>query len=108
MALGALFLTFAGMSILAIIGTVLLFWMKNKNALDVIMVVMTAYSLVIAYLGASAEPTNFVMQQVMHWVIGFVAIIGASMRFTTKKQSMISKILVAGSTLAGIYTLFLM
>nr|WP_302599093.1 hypothetical protein [uncultured Cellulosilyticum sp.] len=108
MALGALFLVFAGMSILAIIGTVLLFWVKNKNAVDVIMVLMTAYSLVIAYLGASGEPTNFVMQQIMHWIIGLVAIIGTGLRFTTNKQSIISKVLVAISVLAGIYTTFLM
>lgn len=108
MALGILFLVFAGMSIFAIIGTVLLFWVKNKNALDVIMVLMTAYSLVISYLGANAEPTNFVMQQIMHWVIGLIAIVGTGLRFITNKQSILSKMLVAISTLGGIYALFLM
>lgn len=108
MALGALFILFAGMSVIGIIGTVLLFWMKNRNAVDVTMVLMSAYSLVIAFLGATGQPTNFVVQQVIHWIIGFIAIIGLGIRFTTKKQSVISKMLISVSVLAGLYATFLM
>ncbi len=108
MALGILFLLFAGMSILAIMGAVLLFWVKNKKASDVILVLMTAYSIVIAFLGADAEPTNFVIQQILHWVVAFVAVVGTGIRFTTKKQSVISKVLVTVSVLAGICGTFLM
>ncbi|MBE5962764.1 MAG: hypothetical protein E7256_15535 [Lachnospiraceae bacterium] len=108
MALGLLFVLFVVMIVLGIISTVLLFKVKNSNTSDVILVLMTAYSLLIAYLGANAEPTNFVVQQVMHWVIGFVAVAGTGVRFVTKKQSMLSKILVTISVAGGLYTLFLM
>lgn len=108
MALGSLFIVFVVMTVLAIISTVLLFKVKSSNVSDVILVLMTAYSILLAYLGANAEPTNFVVQQVIHWVIGFVAVAGTGVRFVTKKQSMISKVLVTLSVIGGLYTLFLM
>lgn len=108
MALGTLFLVFAGMTMAAIVGIVLLFWIKDKNISDIVLVLLTAYSLIIAYLGAGGEPINFVMQQVIHWLIGFVAVIGTGTRFITKKQSVLSKVLVSVSVIAGIYYTFLM
>lgn len=108
MALGAIVILFGVMSLAAIIGTILLFWIKNKNASDVVLVLLTAYSLLIAYVGASGEPTNFIIQQVIHWLIGFVAVIGTGTRFITNKQSIISKVLVSVSVIGGIFDIFLM
>lgn len=107
MALGILFLIFVGMCLAAIVGVVLLFWLKTKKGLDVLLVLLTVYSLVIAFMGASGEPMNYVIQQVIHWLIGSVAIIGTSTRFIAKKQSVISKVLVSISVFAGIYYTFL-
>lgn len=108
MALGYLFLVFVGMSILAIVGTALLFVVKNRNASDAILVSMTAFSLIIAYLNANAQPTNFVKEQIICWIIGAVALIGTVLRFSTKQQTIVSKLLVVLSVLSGIVYLFLM
>lgn len=107
MALGSLFVLFVSMSLLAILGIVLLFVIKKEAVSDKLLLVLTFYSLIIAFLGASAEPTNFVLQQLLHWGIGFVAVIGAVYRFMTRSQSMSSKIIVSGSLLAGILYTFL-
>lgn len=106
MALVLLFLWFVGMSVLAIVGTVLLFLVKKKNANDVILVIMTAYSMSIAYIDAISQPVNFVSTQVLAWVVGLIAVVGTGIRFFTKKQLLISKVLVAGSVIGGIYFLY--
>ncbi|MBZ0313202.1 hypothetical protein AB2T96_08635 [Clostridium butyricum] len=106
MALGFLFLLFVGMSILAIVGIVLLFVVKKNNTNDVLLVLMTAYSMSIAFLNATAQPTNFVGTQILAWVVGLVAIIGTAITLLTRKHLLISKILVSGSVILGIYFLY--
>ncbi|WP_394884455.1 hypothetical protein [Clostridium butyricum] len=106
MALGFLFLLFVGMSILAIVGIVLLFVVKKNNTSDVLLVLMTAYSMSIAYLNATSQPINFIGPQVFAWVVGSIAVIGTGIRFFIKKQLLISKILVSGSVVLGIYFLY--
>ncbi|MDB2151616.1 hypothetical protein [Clostridium butyricum] len=106
MALGFLFLLFIGMSILAIVGIVLLFVVKKNNTNDVLLVLMTAYSMSIAFLNATAQPTNFVGTQILAWVVGLVAIIGTAITLLTRKHLLISKILVSVSVIIGIYFLY--
>lgn len=106
MALGFLFLTFVIMSVLALIGTVLLFVIKKSNANDVVLVLMAAYSMTIAYLNATAQPTNFVGAQILAWVIGLVAVAAVAGRFICKKQMQVFRILVAGSVIVGMYGLY--
>lgn len=106
MALGFLFLLFVGMSILAIVGIVLLFVVKKNNTNNVLLVLMTAYSMSIAFLNATAQPTNFVGTQILAWVVGLVAIIGTAITLLTRKHLLISKILVSGSVILGIYFLY--
>lgn len=106
MALGYLALLVIGMGILALVGTILLFVVKSKRASDVIMVLMTFYALVIAYLSATAQPTNFVAQQVVCWVIGMIAVVGTGARFFKKEQSLLSKSLVTASVIGGFVYMF--
>ena len=106
MALGFLFLLFVGMSIIAIVGIVLLFVVKKNNTNYVLLVLMTAYSMSIAFLNATAQPTNFVGTQILAWVVGLVAIIGTAITLLTRKHLLISKILVSGSVILGIYFLY--
>lgn len=101
-----LFLWFIIMSILAIIGTVLLFLVKKGKTVDMLLVLMTAYSISIAFLNAVSLPMNFVSSQILAWVVGLVAVIGTGIRFITKKQLIVSKILVVGSVALGIYLLY--
>ncbi len=107
MAIGILFLLFMVLCIAGILGSVLLFILKQEKANDVVLILMTAYSMVIAFLSATALPVNFVSQQVICWVIGFIAVIGAGIRFGTRKSSVLSKVLVAASVLIGIANMFL-
>ena len=106
MALGILFLWFVGMSVLAIVGTVLLFTIKKSNTVDVILVLMTAYSMLIAYMNATAQSVDLIGAQVFAWIVGLMAVVGTGIRFFTKKQLLISKLLIAGSVIAGIYFLY--
>lgn len=71
-----------------------------------LLVLMTAYSISIAFLNAVSLPMNFVSSQILAWVVGLVAVIGTGIRFITKKQLIVSKILVVGSVALGIYLLY--
>ena len=106
MALGYLMLLFVGMSIVSIVGTVLLFVLKGKHASDITMVAMTFYALVIAYLNATAQPINFITQQVITWLIGLIAVVGCILYFAKKSSVPLAKGLVAISVAAGIAYLF--
>ena len=100
------FLWFLIMSVFAIVGTVLLFLVKKGKTVDMLLVLMTAYSISIAFLNAVSLPMNFVSSQILAWVVGLVAVVGTVIRFVTKKQLPVSKILVAGSVILGIYLLY--
>ena len=69
MALGYLFLWFVIMGVLAIVGTALLFLIKNNKVVDVLLVLMTTYSMSIAFLNAMAQPSNFLGSQILAWLI---------------------------------------
>lgn len=106
MALGFLFLAFIIMSVLALVGTVLLFLVKKQRTNDIILVIMAAYSMTIAYMNATAQPINFVGPQIFAWVVGLVAIGAVAFRFITKKPTQLARILVAASVVIGMYGLY--
>ncbi len=107
MAIGILFLMFVVMGILSIVGSVLLFILKSEKANNILLVLMTAYSIIIAFIAATAQPSNYVLHQFISWIIAFVAVAGTAYKFITKKQSVISNLMVAASVLGGICYLFL-
>lgn len=108
MALGILFLLFIIMGLVAVIGAALLFLVKSEKANDIILVLMTAYSFVLAFLAATSLPSNFVLRQFLCWIAAFVAAAGTGYRFAAKKQSLLSRILVVLSVAGGIINLFLL
>ncbi|WP_330681130.1 hypothetical protein [Clostridioides difficile] len=83
-----------------------MFVVKKNNTNYVLLVLITAYSMSIAFLNATAQPTNFVGTQILAWVVGLVAIIGTAITLLTRKHLLISKILVSGSVILGIYFLY--
>ena len=107
MAIGILFLMFVVMGIISIVGSVLLFILKGEKANNILLVLMTAYSIIIAFISSTAQPSNYVSQQIISWIIAFVAVAGTAYKFITKKQSVISNLMVAASVLGGIGYLFL-
>lgn len=107
MALGYLTLLFISMSIISIVGTVLLFVLKGNHASNITIVAMTLNACIIAYLNATAQPSNFIAQQVISWLIGLIAVVGCILYFTKKSSVPLAKGLVVISVAAGIAYLFL-
>jgi hypothetical protein len=106
MALGVLFLMCVGINLLGILGSIALFLVKKRKASDILMALMTLLSLFVAYLGATGEPSNFIFQRILHWVIGLIAVLGIGVRLKMQKPSVYSKVLVVVSVLGGIYYAF--
>ncbi len=107
MTIGIYFLLFAAMGAAAVIGSVLLFLIRQEKANDVILVLMTAYSLVIALISATALPYNYTFRQAVCWIIGLTAVAGAGIYLGTKKKAVWGQAVVAVSVLAGMANLFL-
>ncbi len=106
MALGYLVLAFIISGVLAIIGTILLLIIKKKRPVDILMVLMTAFSILTAYLNATSQPSNFIAEQITAWLIGLIAVGGLGLRFVKKEQILLSKLLVIGSTIVGVVYLY--
>ncbi len=107
MTIGIYFLLCAVMGIAAVIGSALLFFVRNKRASEVLLVLMTAYSLLIALIAATSLPQNATIRQAVCWIIGLVGVIGAGIYFAEKKNGILGQALVAASVLTGMANLFL-
>ena len=106
MALGYLFLGFIGMSTLALAGIIALFILKEGTVYNTILILLTVFSLLIAFLSANAQPINFTTARIIVWAIGLVSIVGLGMHFISKKPLIASRLLISASVVLGIYKLF--
>ena len=106
MALASLFITFMVLGISVISCTLVLLLTKNPKLSDIMLIVLTVLSLVVAYMSATAQPVNFVKEQILAWIIGFVALVGLALRYMKKEQVPTSKLLVAASAISGVLYLF--
>ncbi len=108
MALGLLLLLFIGMSVVSGLGILFLFLIKDHKKRKPVFYFLVVWGMFIAFLSATSLPTNFIMQQVIAWAIGFVSIIAllVYLRAKTERQYYISYILVSCSVVIGILRLF--
>ena len=108
MALGTLFLVFIIMAVVSIVGITFLWLTKNSRTKNFCICGLAIWGVVIAFMGATSEPVNYVSQQVIFWVIGIAGVIGILVNYLGKSKTaeLIAKILVTVSVVGGIYNLF--
>ena len=106
MALGLLMILTVVILLLAIIGIILMFFVKNEKYVNVVFVVNAIYSLIITYLHATSLPTNFYLQITIAYAFGLVTIIALILKFGLKKYEQVAKYLVILSIIGGVYGTF--
>lgn len=108
MVLGFLLIMFIGMSTISILGLLLMYLLKNERAKTILFYCMSVWAMAIAVLGATSLPTNYTIQQIIAWGLGFLSVIAliVHMKATTKNLHTISYILVTVSIIGGILGIF--
>ena len=110
MALGLLMILFIVMSAVSVVGISLLYLMKSPRAQQVIFYIMAVWGMFIAAYGATGLPTNYTLERLITWAIGFLSVAGIVLhiRSSEDKARMAARLLVTISVAGGIIKLFLL
>lgn len=103
MALGLLAILSVTILLLAIVGIILMFTVKNEKYVNIVFVVNAIYSLILAYLHATSLPTNYYLQITIAYAFGLLTIIALILKFGLKKYGQAAKYLVILSIIGGVY-----
>ena len=110
MALGIYMILFIAMSVITVVGLSLLYLMKSPGARQVVFYTMAVWGMFVAVISAIGLPTNYTMERLITWAIGFLSVAGivVYIRSTEDKARMAARILVTISVAGGIVKLFLL
>ena len=110
MALGIYLIRFVGMSVITVVGLSLLYLMKSHGARQVIFYIMAVWGMFIAAISATGLPTNYTLERLITWAIGFLSVAGivVYIRSAEDKARMAARILVTISVAGGMVKLFLL
>ena len=104
MALGYLFILAISLFILSMSSVVLLWTIKSPKATKNIIYITTCFSLLLTYINVTALPSNYVLQQVIGYLLGGFALVGLFMVY--RKQITGAKILICFSIIANFIQIF--
>lgn len=101
---------FIVMSAVSVVGISLLYLMKSPRAQQVIFYIMAVWGMFIAAYGATGLPTNYTLERLITWAIGFLSVAGIVLhiRSSEDKARMAARLLVTISVAGGIIKLFLL
>lgn len=88
------------------LGISLLYLLKNPKAKNALFYFLGVWSMLIAFLNATSLPSNYFLEQVIAWAIGFIAIIAILIKILKPSKVKIAYLLVSVSALAGLFDLF--
>lgn len=106
MALGYLFVLFVAILFIAVVGIGLRLFSKNATVKNISFYGLAFLGMLVGFIGATAQPTNFVVQQIYFWLTAALAIVAAIIKLTVKKEKW-ANIFVIVSVVCGIWNLFL-
>lgn len=106
MALGMLMILFIAMMVISGLGIAFLFMVKNKKGKNILLYAMAIWAMIIAIMNATAQPSNFLMEQMIAWAIGFVAVIALVIKIKKPEKMMLAQSMVALSIVGGMLDLF--
>ncbi len=106
MALGYLLTLFIFILVVSVLGISLIFILKNQKIKNVLFYFLAIWSMFIAYLNATSLPTNYMVQQIIAWLFGFISIIAIIIKIKKTEETNIPYILVTISILLEIFMMF--
>lgn len=101
-----LLIMFVALTIVSGLGIAFLFLSKNTTVQKVLFYLVAILGMGIAFIAARSYPSNYIIQQVISWLFGFLAIVGIVIKNTKPNKDTLAKILVALSVVLGLLKLF--
>ncbi|MDD6435463.1 MAG: hypothetical protein PUF77_03615 [Clostridiales bacterium] len=108
MALGLLLVLFMVMSVISVIGTVLMFLLKENKWQKAVFYFMSVWGMVVAWMAADSYPTNFIRNQLIAWAFGALAVIAIFVQICVggRKAFLAARFLTVASVFLGMTILF--
>lgn len=106
MALGYLLILFIVLAVVSGLGVSLLYLIKNQKAKNIIFYFLGAWSMLIAFLNATGQPSNFLLEQIIAWAFGFLAIIAIIIKIRKPEKTTLIYSIMTASVLFGLADLF--
>lgn len=106
MALSILLIMFIVMAVVSGLGIALLYLVKNPKVKNVMFYFLAIWSMLIAFISATSLPSNFLLQQLIAWAFGFLAVIAIIIKIMKKDKVNLSYLFVTISILLGLAYLF--
>ena len=105
--MGELAVLAIGVAIISLLGIGFLCFSKNQKAKNIGGYIFGVWGLLLAYIGATSNPVNYVAEQVICWAGGLIAVIGILL-IATKKSFTAAKILIIISIIWGFFNAFIL
>lgn len=106
MALLLLLIIFIVMAVVSGLGIALLYLVKNNKIKNGLFYFLAIWAMLIAFINATSLPSNYLIQQIIAWSFGFLAIIGIIINILKKDKVNLSYLFVTASVLLGLADLF--
>lgn len=101
-----LLIMFVALAIVSGLSISFLFLSKNKTVQKILFYIVAILGMAIAFISANSQPTNYIIEQIIAWFFGFLAIAGIIIKHKKSQADMMAKILVTLSVLLGLLKLF--
>lgn len=101
-----LLIIFVALTIISGLGIAFLFLSKNEAVQKGLFYCVAVLGMGIAVISAQSYPSNYIIQQVISWCFGFLAIVGIVIKHTKPNNITLAKIIVALSVVLGLVKLF--
>lgn len=107
MALGLMGILFMALGGLALVSVILLFLNNGKYAdNNGLFIAIVVFSLVVAWLTFSSQPSNYIFQKIIAALWGIMALVSLALKHNMKDNTMIARVLLCISILGSIIQLF--
>lgn len=101
-----LLIMFIVLAVASGLGIAFLYLSKNVKVKTGFFYFVAMLSMLIAFLNATSHPSNFIMQQLIAWAFGFLAIISIIIKIKNPQKTSLANLLVTISILCGLADLF--
>ena len=101
-----LLILFIILAVVSGLSIALLYLLKNPKAKNILFYFLASWSMLIAFFNATSLPNNYILEQLLAWGIGFIAVIAIIIKLVKPTKINISYLLVSASAVLGLLDLF--
>ena len=106
MALGYLFILFALITIISILGIVFLYYSKKEKTKNILFYSLNLWLVLISYINITSLPSNYLLQKAFVLLLGLSSITSIFIKVKSKNKAQIPYHIVSIATITSIIYLF--